>query len=70
MSENMSMAQIAPTTQAVAPRRAPEIIVAEIRMYSTNALANLIEAGRRLCELKETVPHGEFGQWVEASGHY
>lgn len=69
MNENME--QIAPVEQTteMGQHRDPNIIVAEIRLYSTSALANLVEAGRRLCELKDTVPHGEFGQWVEASGH-
>ena len=54
---------------AAVQSRPPELIVAEIKAYTGNALANLIEAGRRLCELKETVPYGEFGKWVEAAGH-
>ena len=71
METNENMEQIAPVEQKteMGQHRDPNIIVAEIRLYSQSALASLVEAGRRLCELKDTVPHGEFGQWVEASGH-
>lgn len=49
--------------------RSPAVIVAEIRAYSNNALASLVEVGRRLAELKEAVPHGEYGKWLERAGY-
>ena len=45
-------------------KRAPEVIVAEIRTLNRSQLSTWLEIGRRLCELKESVPYGEFGTWL------
>ena len=50
-------------------KRAPEVIVAEIWTLNRFQLVNWIETGRKLCELKESVPYGEFGKWVKEAGY-
>lgn len=49
--------------------RTPEIVAAEIRQITDQTrkmvLNNSIEIGKRLCEAKEMVPHGEWGSWLE-----
>ncbi|MBR0293461.1 MAG: DUF3102 domain-containing protein, partial [Acidaminococcaceae bacterium] len=49
--------------------RTPEIVAAEIRQIADQTrkmvLNNSIEIGKRLCEAKEMVPHGEWGSWLE-----
>lgn len=50
-------------------KRAPEVIVAEIWTLNRSQLVNWIETGRKLCELKESVPYGEFGKWVKEAGY-
>jgi exonuclease VII small subunit len=49
--------------------RTPEIIAVEIRTLSSQfkqqALSYAIEIGRRLCEAKDLVNHGEWGTWIE-----
>ena len=49
--------------------RTPEVIAAEIntikRSTAKYVLEQSIEIGRLLCEAKETVPHGEWGHWLE-----
>jgi hypothetical protein len=39
---------------------------AEILVYKGQAAMNMIEIGKRLLEVKEQLPHGEFGKWVES----
>jgi uncharacterized coiled-coil protein SlyX len=54
--------------------RTPELIAAEINniKFQTQKmmLYNSIEIGRRLCEAKEMVDHGEWGEWLERSVEY
>lgn len=50
--------------------RTPEIVAAEIRTFTASMLNNVIEIGRRLCEAKEMLPHGQFGKWVEENTGY
>ena len=49
--------------------RTPEIIGREIRQiqqqFRTMTVLYAVEAGRRLCEAKEMLPHGEFLEWVK-----
>ena len=49
--------------------RTPEIVAAEIRQIADQTrkmvLNSSIEIGKRLCEAKEMVPHGEWGSWLE-----
>lgn len=57
------------TTTAV--MRSPEVIASEINTIKDQTrkmvLHNAIEIGRRLCEAKEAVPHGEWGKWLETA---
>lgn len=50
--------------------RTLEVVAAEIRTFTASMLNNIIEIGRRLCEAKELVPHGEFGDWVKENTGY
>lgn len=49
--------------------RTPEIVAAEIRQIADQTrkmvLNSSIEIGKRLCEAKEMVPHGEWAAWLE-----
>ena len=58
----------------IIPGRTPEVIAAEINtiQYQTKqiALVGAIEIGRRLKEVKEMLPHGEWGRWLEDSCSY
>lgn len=38
---------------------------AEILIFKGQAAMNMIEIGKRLVEVKEQLPHGTFGKWVE-----
>ncbi|MEN6325816.1 MAG: DUF3102 domain-containing protein [Syntrophomonas sp.] len=59
---------------ALALQRTPELIAAEINRIKdqtkTMILYNSIEIGRRLCEAKQFIPHGEWGKWLETSVDY
>lgn len=48
-------------------KRPLEVIAAEIRAYERTMLLSAIEIGRRMVEAKALLPHGEFGDWVEAN---
>ena len=50
--------------------RTPEIVAAEIRTFTASMLNNVIEIGRRLCEVKEMLPQGEFDAWVKENTGY
>lgn len=54
--------------------RTPEVIAAEIntikRSTAKYVLEQSIEIGRLLCEAKGTVPHGEWGHWLEENCAY
>lgn len=54
--------------------RTPDVIAAEIntikRTTAKYVLEQSIEIGRLLCEAKETVPHGEWGHWLEENCAY
>ena len=50
--------------------RTPEVIAAEIRTFTAAALNNILEIGRRMCEVKELIPYGEFGTWVKENTGY
>ena len=50
--------------------RTPELIAQEIRGYTAMMLNNVIEIGRRMCEVKEMLPHGEFGKWINENTDY
>lgn len=50
--------------------RTIEVVGAEIRALTATALNNIIEIGRRMCEAKELLPHGEFYPWIEQVAGY
>ena len=50
--------------------RTPEVIASEIRGYTSMMLTNAIEIGRRMCEVKELLPHGTFGNWIKENTGY
>ena len=49
--------------------RKPEVIANEIVRLSNRMLEDAIEVGRRFVELKASVPHGEWGKWLEYTGY-
>ncbi len=51
----------------VEPVRTLEMISAEIHTFTASMLNNIIEIGRRLCEAKEMLPYGQFGDWIKAN---
>lgn len=57
-------------SELVQTGRTPEMVAAEIRAFTTSMLRNVIEIGRRMCEIKEMLPHGEFGDWIEINTGY
>lgn len=58
----------------IVAERTPAIIAAEICQIKDQTrklvLNNSIEIGKRLCEAKEMVPHGEWGAWLERNVDY
>lgn len=50
--------------------RTPEIVAAEIRTFTASMLNSIIEIGRRMCEAKEMLEHGEFIPWIEQNTGY
>lgn len=59
---------------SLAIQRTPDLIAAEINHITQQTrqmvLYNAVEVGRRLCEAKQLVPHGEWGKWLEDSVDY
>lgn len=59
---------------ALPMQRMPDLIAAEINNIKnqtrTMLLYNSIEIGRRLCEAKQIIPHGDWGKWLESSVEY
>lgn len=51
-------------------KKSPEVLAAEIRALTASMLANIIEIGRRMCQAKEILPHGQFGEWVKTKTGY
>lgn len=50
--------------------RTAEVVAAEIRALTASMLGNIIEIGRRMCEVKEMLPYGEFGKWIKENTGY
>lgn len=42
-----------------------EVITQEIKFYKFQAGAAIIEIGKRLCEAKQCLPHGAWGDWLQ-----
>lgn len=51
-------------------KKSPEVLAAEIRALTASMLSTIIEIGRRMCQAKEMLPHGEFGAWVKEETGY
>lgn len=55
-------------------KRTPILIAAEINKIKDDTrrvvIYNCIEIGRRLCEAKELIPHGEWEKWLESEVSY
>lgn len=51
-------------------KKSPEVLAAEIRALTASMLSTVIEIGRRMCQAKEMLPHGEFGAWVKEETGY
>ena len=67
---DISKVEGAPVQDAeIVTERTPEIVAAEIRQIADQTrkmvLNSSIEIGKRLCEAKEMVPHGEWAAWLE-----
>lgn len=61
----MSGLEVGGTVEVV---RTADVIAAEIRTLTGQLLWTAVEIGRRMCEAKELLPHGEFGPWVKQTG--
>ena len=51
-------------------KKSPAVLAAEIRALTASMLSTVIEIGRRMCQAKEMLPHGEFGAWVKEETGY
>ena len=70
--EDLEKMEVAPVQDAeIVMERTPEIVAAEIRQIRDDTLKDYlnscIEIGKRLCEAKEMVPHGEWGNWLKTA---
>lgn len=73
MNENTNtgnMTLTAPAASAVAAPRTLDMVAAEIRTFTASMLNNIIEIGRRMCEAKEMLPYGKFGEWIKENTGY
>jgi len=69
-SKNPQEAIAAPSVSVLDKTRTLEIIAGEIRTFTASMLNNIIEIGRRMCEAKEMLPYGKFGDWIEENTGY
>lgn len=58
------------TATEIVAERTPEVVAAEIRALTANMLTSIVEIGRRMCEAKEMLPHGAFGNWIKENTGY
>ena len=70
--EDLAKMEVAPVQDAeIVVERTPEIVAAEIRQIRDDTLKDYlnscIEIGKRLCEAKEMVPHGEWAGWLKTA---
>ena len=71
MNENTNNISLFPSAgTAVGQVRTLEVIGAEIRTFTASMVNNIIEIGRRMCEAKEMLPYGQFGDWIKANTGY
>lgn len=50
--------------------RTVEVVAAEINALTASMLGNIVEIGRRMCEVKEMLPYGTFGTWIKENTGY
>ena len=68
---DMNRGEIVPAAPAgVEQPRSLDVVAAEIRTFTASMLNNIIEIGRRMCEAKALLPHGEFGNWIKENTGY
>ena len=68
---DMNRGVIVPAAPAgVEQPRSLDVVAAEIRTFTASMLNNIIEIGRRMCEAKALLPHGEFGNWIKENTGY
>lgn len=73
MNENINTGNMAITTAAASAAPGPrtlEMVAAEIRTFTASMLNNIIEIGRRMCEAKDMLPYGKFGEWIKENTGY
>ena len=73
MNENINTGNMALTTAASSAAAGPrtlEMVAAEIRTFTASMLNNIIEIGRRMCEAKDMLPYGKFGEWIKENTGY
>ena len=70
MNENTNSSLVPSGGAAMEQPRTLEMIGAEIRTFTASMLNNIIEIGRRMCEAKELLPYGQFGDWIKANTGY
>lgn len=47
-----------------------EQITCEIKLLKQQTAQNIIEIGKRLTQVKETLPHGQWGEWLEREAEF
>ena len=70
MNENTNLSLFSTADTAVGQVRTLEVIGAEIRTFTASMVNNIIEIGRRMCEAKDMLPYGQFGDWIKANTGY
>lgn len=70
MNENINNSMVPATGAAMGKVRTLEIIAGEIRTFTASMLNNIIEIGRRMCEAKDMLPYGQFGNWIKENTGY
>lgn len=74
MTKAKSTTEIVPAAETSAAIRTPEAIAAEIRFIDEQVRQHVahsaIEIGKRLIEVKEQVPHGEWSTWLQTNVNY
>ena len=70
MNENINNSMIPTADATVGQVRTLEMIAGEIRTFTASMLNNIIEIGRRMCEAKDMLPYGQFGDWIKENTGY
>jgi DNA repair exonuclease SbcCD ATPase subunit len=74
MTKSKGTAVVVPAAETTVVIRTPEAIAAEIRFIDAQARQHVahsaLEIGKRLTEVKEQIPHGEWGVWLQTNVNY